>query len=79
MASTSKGDVGWKTFRHSTFWEGCEDYYISPNVDVVLHRGRLVSVDNTGCIYFWDIKQPDEYALSKGHPYISHKRLRDPQ
>jgi hypothetical protein len=75
MASTSEGDVGWKMFKHSTFWEGCEDYYISPNVDVVLHRGRLISVDNSGCIYSWDIKRPDEYALRMCHPYIHHKHF----
>jgi hypothetical protein len=79
MASTSKGDVGWKTFRHSTSWEGCEQYYILTNVDVVLHRGRLLSVDNSGCIYYWDIKHPDEYTLRMGHPYIPHKVLRNPQ
>jgi hypothetical protein len=77
MASTSKGDVGWNTFRHSTFWEGCEDYYISPNVDVILHRGRLISVDNSGCIYSWDIKRPDVDALRMGHPYIHHKRFEE--
>jgi hypothetical protein len=77
MASTSKGDLGWKTFWHSTFWEGCKEYYILPNVDVILHRGRLLSVDNSGCIYSWDIKRPDEYALRMGYPYIPHKHFQE--
>jgi hypothetical protein len=77
MASTSKGDVGWKTFRYSAFWKGCEDYYISPNVDVVLHREKLISVDNSGCIYSWDIKRLDEHALRMGHPYIHHKHFEE--
>jgi hypothetical protein len=70
-------DVGWNTFRHATFWEGCEDYYISLNVDVILHRGRSISVDNSGCIYSWDIKRLDEYALRMGHPYKHHKRFEE--
>jgi hypothetical protein len=77
MASTSKGDVEWKMLRNSTFWEGCEEYNISTNVDVALHRGRLLSVNNSGCIYSWNIKRPDEYALMMGHPYIPHKHFEE--
>jgi hypothetical protein len=58
IASTSKGAVGWKTFRHPTFWVRCMEYYILINVDVVLHRGRLVVVHEHGCIYSWDIDRP---------------------
>jgi hypothetical protein len=64
IASTSKGDVGWKTLRHLTFWVGCLEYYVLTFVDVVLHRGRFVAVEEYGCMYSWDIDRPQEYPLN---------------
>jgi hypothetical protein len=50
---------------------------ISTNVDDVLYRGRLLSVDDSGCIYSWDIECPDEYTLRMGHLCKPHKRFEE--
>jgi hypothetical protein len=72
IASTSKGDVGWKTLRHPTFWVGCLEYYALTFVDVVLHRGRLVAVEEYGCMYSWDIDRPQEYPLKLTSPNLHY-------
>jgi hypothetical protein len=72
IASTSKGDVGWKTLRHPTFWAECLEYYVLTFVDVVLHRGRLVVVEEYSCMYSWDIDRPQVYPLKLTGPNLHH-------
>jgi hypothetical protein len=72
IASTSKWDVGWKTLRHPTFCAGCLEYYVLTFVDVVLHWGRLVAVEEYGCMYSWDIDRPQEYPLKLTSPNLHY-------
>ncbi|CAL4997580.1 unnamed protein product [Urochloa decumbens] len=70
LAFTSRGDEKWNRFKHPTEFPGCLDYFPEVIMDVIVRNGRLVAVDEEGCMFSWDMLHHGDYPLRIPDPNI---------
>ncbi|CAL4892769.1 unnamed protein product [Urochloa decumbens] len=70
IAYTRLKEMAWKLFVHPTEWYGCLRYFPEVFLDALVHKGRLVAVDEEGEIFSWDIDNHRKYPLRISKPDI---------
>ncbi|CAL5017646.1 unnamed protein product [Urochloa decumbens] len=70
IAYTSKSEKAWKLLVHPTEWSGCLMYFPEVYLDALVHKRRIVAVDEEGDIFSWDIYHHRKYPLRIMKPDI---------
>lgn len=54
---TTRAEKVRKVFQHSTHYDGSYNHFPKVYMDVIVHNGRVVAVDDQGFIYAWHLDQ----------------------